>query len=160
PATLDDVPDATLDRLAANGFDWIWPLGGWQTGDAGRQISLTRPDWLREDRDALPDFPPEDVCGSPVAVREYVVHPQLRGPEAVARFRRRLATRGVRLMLDFVPNHTALDHAWVGDRPAYYVAGTDQDLAREPGNYCQIATADGPRIFAHGRDPYFPGWPD
>src|SRR5262249_33077572 len=23
-ATLDDIPDASLDRLAARGFDWIW----------------------------------------------------------------------------------------------------------------------------------------
>src|SRR6266404_2443533 len=26
PATLDDIPDAELDRLAAMGFDWIWML--------------------------------------------------------------------------------------------------------------------------------------
>lgn len=23
-ATLDDIPDAELDRLATMGFDWIW----------------------------------------------------------------------------------------------------------------------------------------
>jgi glycosidase len=37
-------------------------------------------------------------------------------------------------MLDFVPNHTALDHPWVEDHPEYYVAGTEVDLAREPRN--------------------------
>jgi len=160
PATLDDVPDATLDRWAANGFDWIWPLGIWQTGEAGRRISLTRPDWLREYRELLPDFTPDDVCGSPFAVREYVVHAEFGCPQALARFRRRLATRGLRMMLDFVPNHTALDHAWAREQSPYYVAGKEDDLAREPGNYCRIATADGPRVLAHGRDPYFPGWPD
>src|SRR5262245_24770799 len=30
-ATLDDVPDAELDRLAAMGFDYIWLLSVWQT---------------------------------------------------------------------------------------------------------------------------------
>ena len=157
PATLDDVPDATLDRWAAAGFDWVWPLGIWQTGDAGRQISLGQPEWLREYRELLPEFTPDDVCGSPFAVREYVVHVDFGGPEALARFRRRLAARGVRLMLDFVPNHTALDHGWARDHPEYYVAGSEQDLAREPGNYCRVG--DG-RVLAHGRDPYFPGWPD
>src|SRR5262249_21132979 len=68
PAPLDDVPDATLDRLAANKFDWIWLLGIWQTGDAGRQVSLTQPEWLREYRELIPDFTPDDVCGSPFAV--------------------------------------------------------------------------------------------
>jgi len=24
PATLDDVPDEALDRIAALGFDWVW----------------------------------------------------------------------------------------------------------------------------------------
>ncbi len=159
PAILDDVPDATLDRLAASAFDWVWPLGIWQTGDAGRRVSLTQPEWLREYRELVPDFTLDDVCGSPFAIREYVVHRDFGGPEALARFRRRLADRGLRLMLDFVPNHTALDHAWARDHSEYYVAGTDEDLAREPGNYCRVDSAAG-RVLAHGRDPYFPGWPD
>jgi hypothetical protein len=35
-ATLDDIPDAELDRLAANWFDFVWLLGVWQTGEAAR----------------------------------------------------------------------------------------------------------------------------
>jgi glycosidase len=35
-------------------------------------------------------------------------------------------------MLDFVPNHTALDHPWVEDHPDYFVTGTELDLARAP----------------------------
>jgi hypothetical protein len=100
------------------------------------------------------------VCGSPFAIREYVVNRDFGGPPALERFRKRLADRGVKLMLDFVPNHTALDHPWAREHPEFYVTGTDADLAREPKNYIRIATRRGPRVFAHGRDPYFPGWPD
>jgi len=32
-ATLDDIPDVELDRLAQMGFDWIWFLSVWQTGE-------------------------------------------------------------------------------------------------------------------------------
>jgi hypothetical protein len=135
-------------------------LGIWQTGEAGRRVSLSQPEWLREYRELVPEFTPDDVCGSSFAVREYVVHADFGGPNALVRFRRRLAERGLRLMLDFVPNHTALDHAWARDHPEYYVAGSEEDLAREPGNYCRVDTAAGARILAHGRDPYFPGWPD
>ena len=35
-ATLDDIPDAELDRLAALGFDWVWFLSVWQTGPAAQ----------------------------------------------------------------------------------------------------------------------------
>ncbi len=160
PVTLDDVSDASLDQVASDGFDWVWLLGIWQTGEAGRQVSLSQADWQREYGELLADWSPEDVCGSPFAVREYVVHRDFGGPDALARLRRRLATRGVRLMLDFVPNHTAPDHPWVQNHPEYYVHGTDADLSREPGNYIRVSTGGGTRVLAHGKDPYFPGWPD
>ena len=160
PATLDDIPDAELDRIAADGFDWVWLLGVWQTGEAGRQVSLHEPSWRREYRELLPDVTDADVCGSPFAVRDYVVSRDFGGPRALALLRERLAARGLGLVLDFVPNHTGLDHPWVRAHPEFYVAGTDEDLAREPGNYIRLDTRDGPRVLAHGRDPYFPGWPD
>jgi glycosidase len=160
PTTLGDVSNAVLDRIAADGFDWVWLLGVWQTGETGRRVSRTRPEWQQEYRELLPDFSPADVCGSPFAVREYVVNPDFGGPRALERLRKRLAERNLRLMLDFVPNHTALDHPWVRDRPAFYVHGTEADLGREPENYCRVETAAGPRILAYGRDPYFSGWPD
>lgn len=63
-------------------------------------------------------------------------------------------------MLDFVPNHTALDHPWVEEHPEYYITGTDQDLARAPKNYTLVQRTHGALILAHGRDPNYPGWPD
>jgi hypothetical protein len=63
-------------------------------------------------------------------------------------------------MLDFVPNHTALDHPWVEDHPEYYVPGTELDRAKAPQNYVWVQRAQGQRLLAHGRDPYFDGWPD
>jgi hypothetical protein len=84
----------------------------------------------------------------------------LGGDEALARLRTRLQQRGLRLMLDFVPNHTALDHPWVAEHPEYYVAGTEIDLAREPHNYTTVSAGGAMRILAHGRDPFFSGWTD
>ena len=59
----------------------------------------------------------------------------LGGDAALARLRERLRARGLRLLLDFVPNHTGLDHPWVQAHPEYFVPGTDDDLARAPQNY-------------------------
>lgn len=159
-ATLDDIPDAELDRIAAAGFDWVWLLSVWQTGPAGQRISRTNPEWRREFLHTLPDLTDEDIPGSGFAVTGYTAHADLGGDAALARLRDRLRERGPRLMLDFVPNHTAPDHPWVADHPEYYVRGTEDDLTREPGNYVRVAGPAGDRVFALGRDPYFPGWPD
>jgi hypothetical protein len=160
PATLDDVTDDDLDRLAEKGFDWIWLLSVWRTGPAGQRVSRENPEWRREFQHTLPDLREEDIAGSGFAITGYTVHPSLGGDAALTRLRDRLRKRGLRLMLDFVPNHTALDHPWVEAHPEYYVAGTEMDLARAPQNYTWIERRQGRRLLAHGRDPYFSGWPD
>jgi hypothetical protein len=160
PATLDDISDAELDRLAERGFDWAWFLSVWRTGQAGQRVSRKNPQWRQEFQETLPDLREEDIAGSGFAITGYTVHPGLGGDEALARLRQRLAKRGLRLMLDFVPNHTGLDHPWIEEHPEYYLGGTEADLAREPQNYLQIKRTVGDLILAHGRDPYFPGWPD
>src|SRR5262245_19864728 len=160
PAGLNDLSDAYLDELAELGFDWIWLLGVWETGPAGRAVSRSNPEWLSGFRSVLPDLSEADITGSPFAVRSYHVHEDFGGDAALAKLRSRLAKRGLRVMLDFVPNHTAPDHAWVTTHPEYYVRGSELDVNREPHNYARVPTRAGERILAHGRDPYFPGWPD
>jgi hypothetical protein len=160
PATLDDILDAALDQFAALGFDWVWMLSVWQTGPAGRQVSRSNPEWRKEFEETLPDLREEDIAGSGFAITGYVVHQALGGDAALARLRERLRRRGLRLMLDLVPNHTGLDHPWVENHPEYYIGGMELDLARAPQNYTCVRRKGGDLLLAHGRDPYFPGWPD
>ena len=83
PATLDDIPDAELDRLAKQGFDWIWLLSVWQTGPAAQQVSRSNPEWRREFHETLPDLCDDDIPGSGFAITGYTVHPQLGGDAAL-----------------------------------------------------------------------------
>jgi hypothetical protein len=53
-----------------------------------------------------------------------------------------------------------LGHPWVEDHPDYFVGGTEADLARAPQNYLRVQRKKGEVVLAHGRDPYFAGWPD
>jgi hypothetical protein len=159
-ATLDDIPDTELDRLAQMGFDWVWFLSVWQTGRTAQQVSRSNPEWRREFQETLPDLREEDIPGSGFAITGYTVHASLGGDAALARLRERLKKRGLRLMLDFVPNHMALDHPWVEEHPGYFIHGTELDLARAPQNYTWVKRKRGDLLLAHGRDPYFPGWPD
>ena len=159
-ATLDDLPDAELDRFAEMGFDWIWFLSVWQTGPAAQKISRSHPEWRKDFEATLPDLREEDIGGSGFAIQDYTVHLDLGGDAALARLRQRLQQRGLKLMLDFVPNHMAPDHVWVDEHPDFFVRGTEKDLQRAPQNYCRAKTRNGPLILAYGRDPYFDGWPD
>jgi alpha amylase-like protein len=160
PATLNDVPDTELDRLATLGFDWLWFLSVWQTGKAAQAISRANPEWRRDFAATLPDLKDADIAGSGFAIQDYTVHRDLCGAAALAGLRQRLQKRGLKLMLDFVPNHMAPDHPWVNEHPGYFVHGSETDLARAPQNYRRAQTKNGPAILAYGRDPYFDGWPD
>jgi len=154
--TLGDVPPAAWDALAAPGFDAVWLMGVWTRSAASARIARAHPDLQAGFRAALPDFSPADVIGSPYAVGDYTVDKRLGGPEGLAAARAALAARGLRLILDFVPNHVAVDHPWLARHPDYFIQGTADDLRREPAAFFR---AKG-RIFAHGRDPYFPPWTD
>ena len=154
--TLGNVPDQEWDALASYGFDAVWCMGVWERSPTGIKISMCNESLVADFRRALPDFAPEDNVGSPYCVRDYVVDRHLGGSKGLAAARQKLADRGMRLVLDFVPNHVAHDHRWVTEHSEYFIRGTEEDLARAPGEYQRV----GENIVALGRDPYFPPWPD
>ena len=159
-ATLDDIPDIELDRFAEMGFDWIWFLSVWTTGERSRKVSRENPEWRHDFEKTLPDLREEDIAGSGFAISDYKVHPDLGGDDALKRLRERLSKRGLKLMLDFVPNHMGPDHSWVEEHPEYFVSGTENDIEKNPRNYTRVKQKQGDLILAYGRDPYFSGWPD
>ena len=158
--TLATIPDKVLDEWTDLGFDAVWLMGVWGTGNRGLEIARTFPALQEEYRKTLPDCGPADVIGSPYAVKSYTVSRALGGNQALVALRRRLEKRGLGLVLDFICNHTARDHPWVARNPEYYVNGTDGDEQQHPDLYFRTATVGGQKILAFGRDPTFPGWTD
>jgi len=156
PVYLATVPEEEWEAIAAHGFDAVWCMGVWERSPAGIGISMQNEGLLEDFRRALPDFRPEDNVGSPYCVRRYVVDDHLGGPKGLASARKALAKRGIRLILDFVPNHVAPDHPWVVEHPEYFIRGDADDLKREPSSFFMA----GGTVFACGKDPYFPAWPD
>src|SRR5205823_1016840 len=105
--------------------------------------------------EVVPDWTEADIAGSPYAIGDYEVPAALGGEAGLQFFRQTLQARGLKLLLDFVPNHLGLDHPWVNERPELFV----QSPAAIPDAF-QQQTPGGTRWLAHGKDPYFPGWTD
>ena len=156
--TLANVPPAEIEALAAWRFDAIWLMGVWHRGPASRQSALN---YIHEYRQALPDITESDVVGSAYAIHDYQVEKQLGGRAGLAAFREQLRRHRIRLVLDYVPNHVAADHAWIHHHPACFIQGTTTEAAQMPQHFFRADTANGQTVtIAHGRDPYFPPWID
>lgn len=149
PVTLDSVPEAEVAAWQDLGFTHIWLMGVWATGPLARSRAWSELKLLG------PEYGPEAVGGSPYAIADYHVGSELGGDAALNTFRQQLSARGLKLVLDFVPNHLGLDHPWVVERPELFVQSKD----RAPEHF-QQQTRAGMRWLAHGKDPNFAAWTD
>jgi glycosidase len=155
PVTLSSVPKTEFEAWERLGFTHIWLMGVWTAGPRARAEALRHEGLRKEFSAVLPDLRDEDVGGSPYAIAQYQVAAALGGEKGLQEFRRQLNAQGMKLLLDFVPNHLGLDHSWVRERPGLFVQSPGQapDTFREE-------TVSGLIWLAHGKDPYFPGWSD
>ena len=137
---LAGVPEEEWDAIAALGFDAVWLMGVWERSPAGIEIALENDGLVESFERALPDFTAEDVVGSPYCIRDYTVAAELGGADGLASAREALERRGLALILDFVPNHVAPDHAWTAAHPEYFVGGSEADLERDPASFVRSET--------------------
>src|ERR1700690_3896309 len=157
---LADVPDSEWDALAARGFDVVWLMGVWQRSAESRRLALADPANPPQYDRALPGWTPSDVISSPYAVAQYLPDARIGAWESLDMVRDKLHARNMALFLDFVGNHTALDHPWVRRHPEFYIQGTQQDYESEPSSFYPAETPAGTTFIALARDPYFPPWKD
>lgn len=157
PITLKNVPSEEILELKNLGFDAIWLMGVWLPSEKVREIELKDKGLIQESLNILPDFSPEDAAVSPYCIGGYVPAASLGGKEGLIDFREKLNKSGIKLILDFVPNHLALDHPWVATHPEYFINGTKQEKLNDPDSFFSV---DNKTVLAHGKDPYFPSWKD
>ena len=79
-------------------------MGVWKLGNYGLEF-----DKKLNYSEFLPDWTTEDVIGSPYAVTEYTCNPELGTDDDILNLRAEINRKGMKLMLDFVPNHSAVD---------------------------------------------------
>lgn len=155
--TLRDIPAEEIKKLEKLGFDALWLMGVWIFSKKGREIALSHEGLRQEFLSVLPDLKDEDIACSPYSIAGYEPDPSLGGKDGLIEFKERLHKYGLKLILDFIPNHLALDHPWVKEHPEYFVTGTTRDIQNTPGSFF---LTENKTILAHGKDPYFPAWTD
>ncbi|MEZ4985841.1 MAG: alpha-amylase family glycosyl hydrolase [Saprospiraceae bacterium] len=155
---LLDIPFAYWQQLAALGVEYVWLMGVWQTGPNVLHYALES--GLQEAyRQALPDWTERDIIGSPYAIDRYVLHPDLGLPEDLPLLRQRLNDCGLRLLLDFVPNHFHAESGYVSSHPDVFLEVSQDALEKDSHTFYQPPGLGG-RVFAHGKDPWFAAWQD
>ncbi len=159
--SLGTVPDCEWDQLEDLGFNLVWLMGVWQRSPAGRQMAIETTQLHAEFQEALPGWTSEDIGGSPYSIQADEPDPLVGDWDDLRKARQALNQRGMGLILDFVPNHTGLDHSWVLKHPDRYIHVDPEFCRRDPASFCSVTTATGRRLcLARGRDPYFPAWKD
>ncbi|MBN1423401.1 alpha-amylase [Candidatus Fermentibacteria bacterium] len=156
--TLADVPDQAITRWKNMGIHAVWLMGVWKTSPYSAELCRASQGLRHEATEILGEFRDRDIDASPYAVAGYEIDPVLGGQEAMGALHGRMKELGVLLVLDFVPNHLAVDHPWTAAKPELFVAGTQEILAHDPVAFFSVP--DGSAILAHGRDPHFPPWSD
>jgi len=150
--TLGRVPDSEWDHIKNLGFDTVWFMGVWKRSPTAKSMAKDN----TELKTALTDLTDQDLLGSAYSINDYTVDDTFGGNEGLAIAREQLNNRGVSLILDFVPNHVALDHPWTNHSTDYFVVGNEEDIANQPNDFYRIPTG----IIAKGKDPNFPPWSD
>ncbi len=161
PMHLADVPVSEWERLRSLGFDLVYLMGVWKRSTAGRLLSRSYLPLLSRYDEALPGWTLDDVAGSPFSIERYEPDPLIGSWADLESIRRQLHDLGMRLILDFVPNHTGQDHPWVREHPEYYIRGDLAAYRKAPGEFFMSESANGDaQVIAYGRDPNFAPWTD
>ncbi|MCX6012663.1 MAG: alpha-amylase family glycosyl hydrolase [Chloroflexi bacterium] len=155
--SLSNIPQEYWENLQEIGFDYLWLMGVWERSKVARNIALTDPQCCQVCAKALPNSGQNDIQGSPYAIYSYTLDSLLGNVDELKTLKTILNRIGLGLILDFVPNHIALDHPWTISHPEWFIEGTLTDIYKHPGMF--FLTKNNIYL-AHGKDPYFPPWSD
>ncbi|MCQ2817026.1 MAG: alpha-amylase family glycosyl hydrolase, partial [archaeon] len=154
--TLRDIPDDVIEEWSNLKFDFVWFMGVWQVGPYGIEHDRTDEGLVKGFKEILPDYISEDAIGSPYAITDYVCNSELcpNGDNDLIYIRDKLNKKNIKLMLDFVPNHSALDSPWVDESMDYYIrAPKELSPPYDPSKYFTNG-------IAYGNMQYSSAWTD
>jgi len=152
------IPESYWDELAEQGIDLVWLMGIWSTNKEIIGKCCFEEYLTKSYRHALKDWETKDVIGSPFAIEMYSIDQMLGSLTHLESLKELLNSKGIKLILDFVPNHFSAGSKLVYSDPDIFLQADEEMYKRDP--YTYFIPENQSRIFAHGRDPFFPAWQD
>lgn len=156
--TLSLVPDEEWLKLKHLGFDIVWLVGVWEASDLSKKIS--------QDEDFLRDFVKKtgndiSIIGSSVySIKSYKLDPSFGFEWELKSLKEKLNSFGMKLLLDFVSNHMAIDARFSDECIDCFVIGSKEDYENNKSLFCEKVVGGKVYYIAHGKDPNFPCWKD
>lgn len=157
--TLADIPSGYWNKFAEDRFDYLWLMGLWKTSKSVIKKYCFEEDLVKNYKHALKDWSPEDVIGSPFAVAEYNVDPLIGNKRTLLELKSLLNKKGIRLILDFVPNHFSAQNELLLTNSGIFLSVDKKYYEEDPHTFYR-PFEEKEIYFAHGRDPFFPAWQD
>ncbi|MFH1546502.1 MAG: alpha-amylase family glycosyl hydrolase [Patescibacteria group bacterium] len=112
---LDEIGDEVLNAIAFKwNFDAIYLMGVWERGNSTSGKTASKK---------------QNFAASPFSIRKYKIAKNFGGKQALLKFKKKMNERGVKLLLDFVPNNTSRDCEWTEQHPDFYVKNEDSTIA-------------------------------
>lgn len=157
--TLENIPNNYWDDFVKKGFDYVWLMGIWKTCDSVIDKYCFEEGLVKSYDRALKGWKREDIIGSPYAVDKYEPNPQIGTLKSLLELKSQLNKKGIKLILDFVPNHFSADSSLIESNPDIFLEVDIDAFKKDPYTFYQ-PKKNVNKYFAHGRDPFFPAWQD
>lgn len=157
--SIKEIPDSQIEEWKDLGFDYIWFMGIWKINKDIVSKYCFEPGLVAAYNEALKDWKKEDVIGSPYAISEYTVNPEIGTEEDLLNLKQRLNSAGIKLIVDFVSNHFSIGSELLKTNKDLFVPADEYFYKNDPLTYFQ-SPYDPKEYYAHGRDPLFLAWQD
>lgn len=158
-ARLSDIPDDFINSLQGWGIDALWMMGIWKNNPETVEKYCFEPALIASYNNSLPDWQKNDVIGSPYSIDTYEINPSIGTEQELVHLRKRLNDKGIKLILDFVPNHFSSYSGLLKTNPEIFLP-SDHALFKSDSYTFFPSPYDKNKYFTHGRDPLFPPWKD